>query len=282
MQGNQAQADYWSSESGLKWIAFEEELDQVFSAVDRKLIEKSVPKSGERVLDIGCGTGATTREFSKHVAPDGNICAVDISPPLIAHARNHQFEAKIEIQYHLADAQRDQIPGEPFDLVISRFGSMFFADPVLAFGHIRQRMRQDGRLVIAAWAKAKGNPWFEIPKNAAIDRLGPLDQSDPNAPGPLGFQNTNYVVEVLKSAGFRDVVGETIRVNLEHPGPVERVAALASNIGPAARVLKKYNGSVEDIAETTRNVTAKFHAFVDQESVCIPANLNFFSAVNPE
>ena len=135
-------------------------------------------------------------------------------------------------------------------------------------------------MVLAAWAKAKGNPWFEIPKNAAVDRLGPLDRSDPNAPGPLGFQNTNYVVEILKNAGFRDVVGETIKVNLEHSGPVQRVAELASNIGPAARVLKKYKGSAEDIAEITRSVAANFQAFVDQESVCIPANLNFFSARN--
>ena len=281
MQDNQAQADYWSSESGLKWIEFEDELNLIFGAVDRKLIDLSDPVPSERVLDIGCGTGATSREFSKHIGSNGTICAVDISSPLIAHARGLSSKSPSEIQYHLADAQSDKIPGGPFDLVFSRFGSMFFADPVEAFNNIRQRMKQDGRIVLAAWAKAKGNPWFEVPQKGAEERLGPLDQSDPNAPGPLGFQNTNHVVSILEQAGFESITSETIRVDLVHPGPVERVAALASNIGPAARVIKKYKGAAIDIEEITRYVTASYRRFVDVAGVRIPANLNFFKARSP-
>ncbi|MDU8914121.1 class I SAM-dependent methyltransferase [Aestuariicoccus sp. MJ-SS9] len=281
MQDNQAQADYWSSESGLKWIAFENELDLVFGAVDKALLDWSGPRPGERVLDIGCGTGATTRTFSTRIAPNGAISAVDISVPLLDHAQAHQAEDGVNIGYYLVDAQSGQIPGAPFDLVISRFGSMFFSDPAAAFANIRTHMRPGGRIVLAAWARAKGNPWFEVPKDAAVQRLGPLDQSDPNAPGPLGFQNVDHVVATLKKAGFQSVVGETIQVYLEHPGPVERVAALASNIGPAARILKKYNGSGDDIAEITRYVTANFQIFVGEKGVRIPASLNFFSAANP-
>ncbi|WP_417728976.1 class I SAM-dependent methyltransferase [Roseovarius sp.] len=281
MRNNQAQADYWNSESGLNWIAFENELDLVLDAVDKALIDWSCPQPGERVLDIGCGTSATTRAFSTIVAPNGAISALDISAPLLDHARAHQAEVDVDIVYHLVDAQRGRIPGAPFGLVISRFGSMFFSDPVAAFANIRQHMLPGGRMVLTAWAKVMGNPWFEAPRDAAVQRLGPLDASDPNAPGPLGFQNVDHVAATLKEAGFQSVVGETIRVYLEHPGPVERVAALASNIGPAVRILKKYNGSGDDVVDITRHVTSDFRNFVDENGVRIPANLNFFSASNP-
>lgn len=281
MQDNHSQADYWSSESGLKWIEFENELDVVFGAVDQTLIKWSNPSPSESVLDIGCGTGATTRAFSSRIAPGGKICAVDISTPLIEHARDHEAGALVEAQYLLADAQTDRFPGAPFDLVVSRFGSMFFADPVAAFVNIRGQMKPKGRLVLAAWAPVKGNPWFEVPKNAAVERLGPPEKSSPNAPGPLGFQDTGRVIGLLEAAGFQDAIGKTIRVDLTHPGPLERVAALASNIGPAARILKKYSGTAEDIEAITDYVFANFRRFVDSGGIRIPANLNFFTARNP-
>lgn len=158
MQDNQAQADYWSSESGQKWIEFEKELDLVFNAVDETLIKWAAPEPGESVLDVGCGTGATTRVFSSRVAPGGKICAVDISPLFIKHAQDLVEGASVETEFFLADAQIDQFPGAPFDLVISRFGSMFFAHPTAAFGNIRRQMKPNGRLVLAAWAKVKGEP----------------------------------------------------------------------------------------------------------------------------
>ncbi|SHK65917.1 Ubiquinone/menaquinone biosynthesis C-methylase UbiE [Shimia gijangensis] len=278
MQPNQAQALYWSSESGQKWIWFETELDLVFSAVDDALIKRAATQPGERILDIGCGTGATTRAFVPRVAPSGKITAVDISPAFVSHARDRAKLTADNTEFVVADAQSAEISGAPFDLVISRFGSMFFADPVEAFRNILKQMKPAGRLTIAAWAKAKGNPWFEAPKSAAVKILGPLDQSNPNAPGPLGFQNVEHVVGILKEAGFQNVEGETATVELAHPGPVERVAALASNIGPAARIIKKYDGSAGDIEAITEFVVADFRKFVGSEDIRIPANLNFFTA----
>ena len=281
MSDNQAQADYWSSESGLKWILFEHELDRVFSAVDDSLIERAAPRPGEKVLDIGCGTGATSRAFLKQVAPHGEICAVDISPPLIEQARAQAQNHSINSRYVLADAQNDDLVGAPFDLVISRFGAMFFSDPVAAFSNIKRHMRPRGRVSLVGWAKAKGNPWFEAPQTAAIERLGTMEGSDPNAPGPLGFQNVDHVTGLLRKAGLKDVIGDTALIELHYPGPLERVAALASNIGPAARILKKYNGTADDIEAITQRVIESFKGFVTNDGVRIPANLNFFSACSP-
>jgi SAM-dependent methyltransferase len=280
MQDNKIQANYWSSTPGLKWIKFEEELDVVFDQVNQELIRRANPQSGEHVLDIGCGTGATSRAFSQHLAPDGSVTALDISEPLLKHAESRSAGSAVDSRYCFLDAQQDVIPGAPFDIVTSRFGIMFFSDPVSAFVNIRRHLTKNGRLIVAAWAPMKGNPWFEVPRNAAVAQLGPPDPSYPNAPGPLGFQNLEYVVDILKQAGFQDVVGETAEVTLRYPGPLREVAALASNIGPAARILKKYAGSNADIEAIRRTVMEEFRVFKSPTCIEIPAQLNFFVSSN--
>ncbi|NKB50767.1 MAG: methyltransferase domain-containing protein [Rhizobiaceae bacterium] len=282
MNSNQQQADYWSSEPGRKWITFENELDLVFEAVNAALIQRANPQPGEHVLDIGCGTGATARAFAPHLAPAGSITALDISEPLLEQARSRAVEGAVTSRYHLVDAQNETIPDAPFDLVTSRFGVMFFSDPVVAFKNIREHLRPGGRMVVAAWSNISGNPWFEEPRNGAVDQLGPMDASDPHAPGPLAFQDIARVTGLLKDAGFQNVVGEETVVTLSHPGPLERVASLASNIGPAARVLKKYKGGPQDIEAIKSFVHKKFLPFETPGAVLIPARLNFFLGENAD
>ncbi|MEP4290929.1 MAG: class I SAM-dependent methyltransferase, partial [Rhizobiaceae bacterium] len=183
MTDNQKQADYWSSSAGLKWIQFEEELDTVFEAVNETLVNMAQPQCGERIVDIGCGTGATTRAFAEHLGPDGYISAIDISKPLLSHAKSRSRGVETRTNYSLTDAQADAMTDGPFDVAVSRFGVMFFADPVAAFRNIRKWLRPGGRLAIAGWASVDGNPWFEAPRDGAIAQLGPADPSDPHAPG---------------------------------------------------------------------------------------------------
>jgi SAM-dependent methyltransferase len=280
MGENRAQAEYWRSAPGQKWIQFEDELDIVFEAVNEALVARAQPNSSERVVDIGCGTGATTRAFSKCLGPEGSVTAIDISEPLLARARARAAETAAHTTYLLNDAQTDTMEGDPFDLATSRFGVMFFADPVAAFANIRSWLHPDGRLVVAGWAAIDGNPWFEVPRDAAMAQLGPPDPSDPNGPGPLGFQNIGHVSDVLMGAGFADINTECAEVTLRHPGPIERVAALAVNIGPAARILKKYGGDSKDIEAIAASVLSDFQKFKTSEGVRIPARLNFFSARN--
>lgn len=278
MDDNQLQADYWSSNSGLKWITFENELDVVFESVNEELIKRARPKPGENILDIGCGTGATSRAFSHHLAIGGSITSLDISAPLLKHAEVRAKEAAIKVRCCLLDAQRDAIPGAPFDIATSRFGVMFFSDPVSAFDNLRKHLKTGGRLVVAAWAPINGNPWFQVPRDAAASRLGPPDIASPNAPGPLGFQDLDYTIGVLQRAGFHNASGEVADVIFRHPGPIEQVAALAANIGPAARILKKYQGGEDDIAAIREKVLDEFRVFETIDGICIPARLNFFEA----
>ncbi|MEH6359297.1 MAG: class I SAM-dependent methyltransferase [Amylibacter sp.] len=281
MAENQSQLDYWNSASGQKWIKFEDELDVVFGAVNEALIARAQPKFGERVIDIGCGTGATTRAFTQHLGQEGYVTAIDISEPLLSRARFRAKDVTVRTEYLLMDAQTDQIEGGPFDLATSRFGVMFFTDVIAAFQNIRSTLRPGGRLVVVGWAAMQDNPWLQVPRDGAATRLGQADKSDPNSPGPLGFQNTEHVTDLLEKAGFCEVAAERSLVTLRHSGPVETIAALASNIGPAARILKQYDGSQEDIEAIISHVSTNFQDFETPEGFKIPAWLNFFSAVNP-
>lgn len=278
MATNQLQEEYWSTAPGQQWIRFENELDIVFDAVNDALIERAQPKPGERIIDIGCGTGATTRAFASRVTSNGFVAAVDISEPLLSHAKSQDGAVT---EYRLIDAQSDPIGNSEFDLAISRFGTMFFEDPSTAFANIPMAMRPGGRLVVVGWAGIDGNPWFETPRDGAVARLGPPENSDPNGPGPLGFQNIDHVNGILANAGFSNVTAERTLIMLKHPGPVDKVAGLAASIGPAARIIKKYNGTSEDIDAIKAYVLRGFRNFETSEGVCIPAWLNFFSALNP-
>lgn len=280
MTGNKSQADYWSSSSGQKWISFEEELDTVFEVVNEFLIDRAKPLAGERIVDIGCGTGATTRAFAELVGSDGFLSAIDISQPLLDHARSREAEIKTKTEYRLIDAQSGSLDSAPFDAAISRFGVMFFADPVAALANIRTWLKPSGRLVVAAWAAMDGNPWFECPRDGAVAQLGPPDPSDPNGPGPLGFQNIEHVADALGRAGFTNIEAECVTATFRHPGPIEKVAALAANIGPAARIIKKYGGGPADIDAIGAHVMRSFRQFDTPEGLRIPARLNFFTAEN--
>lgn len=278
MGENQQQADYWSDAPGRKWITFEDALDEVFASVNELLLNRAKPQPGDAVLDIGCGTGATTLDFARRVAPNGRLTAVDISPPLLSRARSRVADAPVPVHCQLADAQTDAIAGAPFDLVISRFGVMFFADPVAAFANLRAHLAPGGRLCVAAWAPMAENPWFDVPCKAATQHLGPPDKTPPNAPGPLGFQDIAHVTGLLRRAGLTGVEGRAVPITLRHAGRAGAAAALASNIGPAARILKKYQGTEDDIAAIRGQVLQAYRAYETSAGTRIPAVLNLFTA----
>lgn len=277
---NADQIEFWNSPAGEKWIRFEERLDGGLGAVKERLLERANVTAGEHVVDIGCGTGATTLELAGMAGGGGSVLAVDVSRPLLERAAARAASAGLaNVSFKLADAQTHAFSPSSADLVVSRFGVMFFADPVAAFANIVRVLKPGGRVSFVSWASLDANPWFKIPRDAAIARLGQPAPTDPDAPGPLAFRDISRVAGILQDAGLSDVRGSEELVNLKFPGTLEDAADLASNLGPASRIAKEKGASLEDIAAIASAVAEQIADMVVADGVSIPARLNFFSAV---
>jgi SAM-dependent methyltransferase len=253
-------------------------MDAVLASVNALLLARAAPQADEDVLEIGCGAGATTLAFAERVGPAGSVLAVDISPPLLALARQRAAAYGPRVAFIEADAQTHSFEADSVDLIVSRFGIMFFEDPVAAFANMRKALRPRGRLVVAAWASADANPWFSVPRDAAIARLGPPPAASPHAPGPLAFADRDRVAGILREAGFMQPKGEAVPVVLEPGGSVADVGRLMSNIGAAARIILALNGGPEDTDAISRSIEHEIARYAVGDAVRIPATINLFTA----
>jgi ubiquinone/menaquinone biosynthesis C-methylase UbiE len=276
---NRAQADYWSSATGKKWISHETRLDAAMAEILHRLLERSEIKPGQNVLDIGCGTGASTLEAAKLVGKNGHVTALDIATQLLNRAESRSDEMGLtNTSFLLADAQSHQFELKQYDTIMSRFGLMFFADPVAAFSNIANGLKDAGRMVFAAWGPVAQNPWFYVPRDAAVAQLGKPAPADPLAPSPLAFQDLGKVIDLMKRAGLTDVTGETEMVAMNPIGTAADAARVASRVGPAARVMKEFSGNESDAMAIEKSVADAFSEFVTGGGVRMAVSINYFSA----
>ncbi len=281
MTANIDQAEYWSSPAGQTWVTHQAQMDTLMSGVLDAALEHAAPAPGEAVLDIGCGTGASTLGLSKRVGSDGRVSALDIADPLLELARKRGADAGLEnIQFINGDAQTYAFPERTADLVFSRFGVMFFADSVAAFANLRRAARKGGRLAMICWQSAPDNPWFMVPMKAAMDRLGKPEPMDPLAPGPMAFKDVDRVTGILSDAGWSKAKGEKITVDLIPPQNVTEAAEMATTIGPATRLIREKDGSEADIAAIRTGVEAALHPYLGDAGLRVPAGLILYTAVN--
>jgi len=276
---NASQADYWQSESGQKWVRHQAILDAVFAAVSARLIEIAGVVPGERVIDIGCGTGGLALDLAKRVGDQGEVLAIDIARPLLDRAEQRLREAGSKrIELVLADAQTFAFEPGRADLVVSRFGVMFFDDPIAAFANIAKALRPGGRIVVAAWAALSSNPWFDVPRDAAIAELGEPPPRAPNEPGPLAFADIGHVETILRAAGLQDVRGSGESLLLDAPVRVDDITSLVGEIGMAARMIRESEASRAKVEAILARVRRAFSVFATDHGVRVPSRLNFFQA----
>lgn len=276
---NSAQADYWSSGSGYQWIEQETFLDATMAGILGRLLERTDIRPKEKLLDIGCGTGASTLAAAIRTGPEGHVTGLDIAEQLLNRARKRSDDAGLRnTRFILADAQTHPFVPESFDAIISRFGLMFFDNPVAAFANMARGLKPNGRLVFAAWAPAAENPWFLIPRDAAIARLGKPAPADPFAPGPLAFQDVGRVTKLMEQAGLRNIRAETEMVPMTPLVTVGEAARAATKVGPAARIMKEFSGTEADAAAIETLVAEAFSKFETGKGISVPATINFFSA----
>ncbi len=276
---NTAQQQFWSGDPGQAWVAHQARLDELHAPVAELLLREAAPEPGAHVLDIGCGAGATCLQAGARVSPGGRVLGLDLSEPLLALARRRIAAAGLDtVTVEAGDAQVRAPRGEGFDLAISRFGVMFFEDPVAAFRNIAGLLRPGARLVFAAWGPSEHNPWFDLPMRVAVDRLGPAEPGDPDGPGPLAFRDRARVEGLLEAAGLCSIRSRAVDTELPLSGGLEAAAELTQHVGPVKRHMRDRAGDAADMTAILEGVRGVFAPFETEAGLRVPARINLFEA----
>jgi len=201
--GNAGQVAYWNGPQGKIWAKEQEKRDRDHAPMTEACLVLAAPKPGERVLDIGGGSGTTTLKLAARVAPSGEAVGIDISAPMLSVARRRAAETDQRARFIEADATDYKFEAESFDLAFSQFGVMFFADPAASFRNIHSAMKKDGRLVFVCWRHPFENPWSAVPESAARPFLPPAPPASPDAPGRYSFANPDRVKSILPAHARR-------------------------------------------------------------------------------
>lgn len=212
------------------WSEIRELLELQLDPLGRRAMAALAPRPGERALDIGCGGGETTLDLSRAVAPDGAVVGVDLSAAMLAFAERVRF-----VQ---ADAEVHAFEPASFDIAFSRFGVMFFADPVAAFVNIHRSLKFGGRLAFVCWRALEENLLDRLPLEAALAHLPPQPAQDPNAPGPFSFANPDRVRDILTEAGFGEIEITACDEQVGS-GDVDAMLAVCSRIGALGKILRE-------------------------------------------
>lgn len=248
-EANAAQIEYWNATTGQTWADLQERLDTQLEPLGEEAMRALAPKPGERILDVGCGSGQTTLSLAKAVEPGGSVLGVDISRPMLDVARRRSEGGRPT--FLEADAQTHSFEPKTFDAAFSRFGVMFFADPVAAFANIRAALKPGGRLTFVCWRRPDENPFMTLPMTAALTFLPPPPPTDPLAPGPFAFADPDRVRNILSQAGF-EAIETTPHDRKIGSGDLEQTLAVTQRIGPLGSMLRGYPEQRDRVIDAVR------------------------------
>lgn len=277
---NADQIAYWNGPAGQRWVKRQEEQDALLAPVAELLLERAAPRAGESVVDIGCGWGGTAIALAGRVAPGGRVLGVDVSELMLARARE-LAPPGLPVEFALGDAT--VYPFEPgkADLLFSRFGVMFFADPARSFANMRRGLRSRGRVVFACWREPRQNPWLMLPLQAAYRHVPRLPDTGPEDPGAFSFAAESRVRDILGRAGFAAVNLEPVVLTLDIAigGGLDAAVATASGIGPTSRALEGQPPALQ--AAALQSIRAALVRYQAGNRLPLPGAIWIVTAVNP-
>ena len=274
---NDDQHEFWNKGIGQKWVKEDNSMNERFTILTKEFFKRAKIEKGDKVLDIGCGGGITSFETSKILGNDGYVLGADISKILLDLAvKNYSNIKNLEFKY--CDVQNYEFEKNSFSKVISRFGVMFFENPIKAFQNINNAIQDGGSLHFVCWTNVMENEFFTAAANIIIKHLDRGFPELTRAPGPFAFSEKKYVKQILNAAGFENIKVEKVYTLISTNDSAEKDGNLLFNIGLAGRLLSEENLSEAELAKIKEKIiemsqNRKFDGIINYK-----ACLNFVSA----
>lgn len=268
---NAHEVQYWNSAHTRPWADEYEAIDRLFAGLTRVALDHAAPKLGERVIDIGCGSGTTVLELAARVGPSGYVLGADVSKLSVAKARERIAAASVhQAEIMLCDVSTHIFPANSFDLVFSRFGVMFFADPVATFANIRKAMKSDGRLALAVFRTPQENKWATAALAAVRHLLPPITPPGPEEPGEFSWADAARVHRILETACFEDIslMPHDPAMPLAGGGGAAEAASFTFRVGPVVRAMS--DASEQQKKEVRSVLEAFFTSHEGPQGVVLP------------
>jgi len=251
-QTENGQAAHWNGGAGHAWVTAQALLDGMFKPFEELLVERIGDASAQRVLDVGCGTGSTTLAVARHLGATGHCLGADISAPMIAAARARAEREGSAARFILADVQTEAFGPASFERIISRFGVMFFDNPVRAFANLLHAASGDAELVFVAWRSAADNPFMTTAERAAAPLLPNLPVRRPGAPGQFAFADRQRVASILEASGWIEI--DIRPVDVACTLPENRLIDYLSQLGPVGLCLQEVDPDTrKQVVKTVRS-----------------------------
>ncbi|OWW19495.1 class I SAM-dependent methyltransferase [Noviherbaspirillum denitrificans] len=260
-KNDNGQAALWNGDAGHAWVEAQELLDAMFRPMEALLADMASP--GLRVLDVGCGTGSTSLAVSRRLGSAGSCVGIDISAPMIAAARARAAGEGLQTEFLCGDAQRHGFEPARFDLIISRFGVMFFDDSVAAFANLRRAACDGATLRFLAWRDPAENPFMTTAERAAAALLPAMPARRPDEPGQFAFADAERVRQILDESSWAEVSIEPVDIACAFPA--SGLLQYLTRMGPLGRMLKEADAQTR--SHVVETVHAAFNPYVHGNEV---------------
>ena len=280
---NQEATDAWSGPLFDAFVDYRELVVSGLGAHGEAALEAHPPSPGDRVIDLGCGFGDTTRRLLELVGEDGSAFGVDVAEPFIELARKEAGDGAADLRFAVVDVQVGDLGG-PYDYAFSRMGLMFFGNPVAALRNIRSALAPGAKLVAVVWRQKPDNDWVHVAERVVERYLEHPEESDQPTcgPGPFSMANADTVSGQLTAAGFEEIALLRCDRPLKIGDDLDHAVAFNMAIGPAAEVLRLWGDRVDEIRPTiAAEMREALAPFQREDGVFAPASTWIVSAVNP-
>ena len=274
--------EFWNNAGGHMWVNYQHVIEASMAPFGQKVMDVLDFNDGDRVLDIGCGCGGTSFEIAQLVGSKGSVFGVDISEMIIESAKNRVYKTNHEnIVFECLDAQIHSFEVNVFNAVFSRFGVMFFDDPIAAFKNIRKSLVRGGRMAFVCWQAVKEIEWINVPRNIVGNYIDLPPQSPTNEPGGFSFADANRVKDILYSAGFIDVVVDKFSSKINVGADLDEALRFMTHVGPAGSVLDNSEIDGKTKAKFTNDLCVALEAYQTNQGIELGSAMWIVTAQNP-